>query len=157
MSLTSKEAFAKLPQKLHNFFIKYPPRPFAQYASKPTTLDQADVNPFLPTKNPDTGRWRGAEYSLRRSADLYKLAKKFGIHELLPPIPQKRFHEDKYYNKNWMRGVLNPKKPKWERELPEKLRKREEALANMDETILAARSKYRKNIERREQNKKSWW
>lgn len=157
MSLTAKEAFSKLPQKLHNFFIKYPPRPFVQYADKPTTLDQPDVNPFLPTKNPETGRWRGAEYLLRRSADLFKLARKFGLEDLLPPVPQRKFYEDKYNNKNWMKGVLNPKRAKWERELPAKLKQREEAIANMDATIVAARSTYRKNVERREQRKRTWW
>lgn len=157
MSLTSREAFSKLPQKLHNFFIKYPPRPYAEYSSKPSILGASDVNPFLPTKNPESGRWRGAQYSLRRSADLFKLAKKFGLQDLLPPIPQKKFHEDKYNDKNWMKGVLNPKRAKWERELPEKLKKREEAIANMDETILAARSTFAKNIAKREERKRTWW
>ncbi|CAK7895722.1 54S ribosomal protein L25, mitochondrial [[Candida] anglica] len=157
MSLTQKEAFSKLPQKLHNFFIKYPPRPFAQYASKPSETTSADVNPFLPTKNPVSGRWSGPKYSLRRSADLYKLARKFGIEELLPPIPQKKFYSDKYENKNWMEGVLQPRLAKWEKELPEKLKQREEAIANMDATILAARSTYKKQLEKREANKRTWW
>lgn len=157
MSLTAKEAFAKLPQRLHNFFIKYPPRPFAQYADKPSTTDDPHMNPFLPNKNSDSGRWHGAKFSLRRSAELFKMARKFGILDLLPPVPHRRFYEDKYDNKNWMRGVLFQKKPKWERELPEKLKAREEALANMDATIVTARPSYKKQLKKQEQKKRTWY
>lgn len=156
MSLTAKEAFSKLPQKLHNFFIKHPPRPFIQYAEKPTTIDDPAKNPFLPNKNPESGRWHDAKYSLRRQADIYKLAYKFGIQDLLPPLP-KKFYEDKYYNKNWMKGVLNHKKHKWERTLDEKLQSRQEAIENMDKTILEARPRYKKQLKKRQSEKKSWW
>lgn len=156
MSLTPKEAFARLPQKLHNFFIKYPPRPFAEYASKPSVVLDPQMNPFLPNKNPESGRWHGAKYSLRRSADLFKMARKFGVHELLPPTPHRKFY-DKYENKNWMRGVLNQKKHKWELALPEKIEQQKAAIAAMDETIVAVRPKYKKQIQKREKNKKTWW
>ncbi|KAF3988353.1 hypothetical protein FT663_02387 [Candidozyma haemuli var. vulneris] len=156
-NITAKEAFSKLPQKLHNFFIKFPPRPFAQYAEKPSTIKDPQMNPFLPNKNPETGRWHGAKYSLRRSADLIKMAKKFGIQDLLPPIPHKRFHEDKYNNKNWMRGILKQKGQKWERDLPEKLEARKKAIADMDKIILEARPTYRKRIAKRQENKKTWF
>ncbi|KAK6453662.1 mitochondrial ribosomal protein MRPL25 [Scheffersomyces xylosifermentans] len=156
MSLTAKEAFAKLPQKLHNFFIKYPPRPFAQYSEKPSTIVDPNLNPFYPNKNPETGRWHGAKYSLRRSSDLYKMARKFGIQDLLPPLP-KKFYEEKYFNKNWMRGVLTQKKRKWERDFPEKLEAREQAIAKMDETIAAARPRYKKQLEKKQQREKTWF
>ncbi|KAK6198487.1 mitochondrial ribosomal protein MRPL25 [Scheffersomyces amazonensis] len=156
MSLTSKEAFAKLPQKLHNFFIKFPPRPFVEYSNKSTITTDPKLNPFLPNKNPESGRWHGAKISLRRSSDLYKMARKFGIQDLLPPLP-KKFYEEKYNNKNWMRGVLQQKKHKWERELPQKLEARKEALANMDEIIVKARPSYKKQIEKREARKKNWF
>ncbi|KAG7663876.1 MRPL25 [[Candida] subhashii] len=155
MSLTPKEAFAKLPQKLHKFFMKYPPRPFAQYADKPSTVDDPLKNPFMPNKT-KTGVWHTAKYSRRRSADLYKLAYKFGIHTLLPPTPRK-FYEDKYENKNWMRGVLYNKKSKRERERPEKLASKEEALAKMDETILAARPEFKKKFAKLEEKRKKAW
>lgn len=157
MSLTAKEAFAKLPQKLHNFFIKYPPRPFATYAEKPSVTSDPHKNPFLPNKNTETGRWHGAQYSLRRSADLYKMARKFGIQDLLPPLVGRKFYEEKYEDKNWMRGVLFQKKQKWERELPDKLKAREDALAKMDETIIAARPTYKKQLKKRRQNKPKWF
>lgn len=155
MSLTAKEAFSKLPQKLHNFFIKYPPRPFKSYSDKPTTIDAPDFNPFMAAKNPETGRWRGSQYSLRRASDLYKMARKFGIQDLLPPIP-KKFYEEKYNDKVFMKGVLNPKGRKWEHALPEKLVAREEAIANMDDIILKARPGYKKLLEKRKLRQKKF-
>lgn len=38
-------------------------------------------NPFLPYRNPETGRWRGARIGLRQQADLYKLARAQGVDE----------------------------------------------------------------------------
>ncbi|CCE86115.1 Piso0_005765 [Millerozyma farinosa CBS 7064] len=156
MSLSAKEAFKKLPEKLHNFFIKYPPRPFTEYSSKPSTISDPNMNPFLPNKNEETGKWHDPRFSLRRSADLFKMAYKFGIQDLLPPIPHKRFYADKYYNKNWMRGVLFQKKHKWERGFPEKLKERQEAIAKMDEIIAEKRPSYKKQIAKRN-SKKIWW
>ncbi|RKP32283.1 hypothetical protein METBISCDRAFT_21552 [Metschnikowia bicuspidata] len=157
MSLTAKEAFTKLPQKLHTFFIKHPPRPLAQYASTPSTISDPHKSPFLPNKNEESGRWHAAKYSLRRSADLYKMALKFGIADLLPPFPQKRYHEDRYNNKKWMRGLLFQKKRKWERELPIKLEQRRIALEKMDETIVSVRPAYKKQIAKREVKKRTWF
>ena len=157
MALTPKEAFKKLPQKLHNFFIKFPPVPFLEYASRPSTIHDPKMNPFLPNRNPETGRWQGPRYSLRRSADLFKMARKFGIESLLPPIPHKKFYEDKYINKNWMKGILSPKKHKWERVLPEKLQEREEAIEKMDETIAAHRPSYKKQLKKKEERQKTFW
>ncbi|EAZ62960.1 mitochondrial ribosomal protein MRPL25 [Scheffersomyces stipitis CBS 6054] len=156
MSLASKEAFSKLPQKLHNFFIKFPPRPFAEYSEKPSTIVDPKFNPFLPNKNPETGKWHGAKYSLRRSSDLFKMARKFGIQDLLPPMP-KKFYEEKYNNKNWMRGVLTQKKQKWERELPEKLEAREDAIAKMDDIIAAARPRYKRQLEKKKKREQTWF
>ncbi|CUM65526.1 uncharacterized protein PRCAT00003172001 [Priceomyces carsonii] len=157
MTLSSKEAFKRLPQKLHNFFIKYPPRPFADYSATPSTITDPKMNPFLANKNPETGRWQEPRFSLRRSADLFKMAYKFGIHDLLPPLPQKKFYEEKYINKNWMRGVLNTKKHKWERTLPERLSQRATAIESMDEIIAKSRPRYKKQLAKREQKKRTWW
>lgn len=115
------------------------------------------MNPFLPNKNTESGRWQEAKYSLRRSADLFKMARKFGIEDLLPPLPQKKFYEDKYANKNWMRGVLRPKGHKWQHALPEKLAAREKAIAEMDDIIVSARPSYKKQIAKREKNKRTWF
>ncbi|KAI0763455.1 hypothetical protein BD413DRAFT_616331 [Trametes elegans] len=45
-------------------------------------------NPFLPHKNPETGRWAPPKYSLRRQADLVKNARSTGLLHLLPPGPK---------------------------------------------------------------------
>ncbi|RLV89767.1 54S ribosomal protein L25 mitochondrial [Spathaspora sp. JA1] len=156
MSLTPQQAFSKLPAKLHNFFIKYPPRPFGQYAAGKSTINDPNLNPFFPNKNVENGKWHEPVFSRRRSADLYKMAYKFGIHDLLPPMPRK-FYQDKYDNKNWMRGVLWQKKSKWERELPAKLEARKEALENMDDIIIEKRPSYRKQLEKQQQKKKTWF
>lgn len=156
MSLTAKAAFAKLPQKLHKFFIKHPPRPFAEYATKSSVITDPQRNPFLPNKNPETSRWHEPKFSLRRQADLYKMAYKFGIADLLPPM-RRKFYAEKYNDKKWMRGVLNPKSQRWERELPEKLEARKEAIANMDDIIIAARPLYKKQVEKRKARARTWY
>ncbi|TRM63717.1 hypothetical protein BD626DRAFT_630204 [Schizophyllum amplum] len=45
-------------------------------------------NPFLPSKHPVTGKWKGPKYSLRRQADLVKKAKAAGMLHLLPSGPK---------------------------------------------------------------------
>lgn len=45
-------------------------------------------NPFLPHRNPHTGRWTPPKYSLRRQAELIKKAKVSNNLELLPPGPK---------------------------------------------------------------------
>lgn len=51
-------------------------------------------NPFLPHKNPDTGRWAPPKYSLRRQAELIKSAKSAGLVHLLP-VSQKYSLEER--------------------------------------------------------------
>ncbi|KAI0355954.1 hypothetical protein OH77DRAFT_1401796 [Trametes cingulata] len=46
------------------------------------------LNPFLPHKNPESGRWAPPKYSLRRQADLVKSARASGLLHLLPPGPK---------------------------------------------------------------------
>ncbi|KAF8130458.1 hypothetical protein K438DRAFT_1740166 [Mycena galopus ATCC 62051] len=60
-----------------------------------TTPNAADAvvlpNPFLPWRNPKTGRWAPPKYSLRQQADLIKQAKATNTVHLLPPgvkLPQ---------------------------------------------------------------------
>ena len=45
-------------------------------------------NPFLPHKNPLTGRWAPSKYSLRQQADLVKSAKASNLTHLLPFGPK---------------------------------------------------------------------
>ncbi|KAF7789669.1 hypothetical protein EIP86_000615 [Pleurotus ostreatoroseus] len=60
-------------------FLRYNPTAQAPYKLP---------NPFLPWKNPDTGKWAPAKYSMRRQADLVKTARKEGLLHLLPPGPK---------------------------------------------------------------------
>ena len=46
------------------------------------------ANPFIPTKNPQTGRWAPPKYSLRQQADLIKKARASGTLALLPSAPK---------------------------------------------------------------------
>jgi large subunit ribosomal protein L25 len=50
-------------------------------------------NPFLPHKNPVTGRWAPAKYSLRRQAELIKSAKVADLVHLLPIGPKYSLEE----------------------------------------------------------------
>jgi large subunit ribosomal protein L25 len=53
------------------------------------TQDSTHIaNPFLPHKNPKTGRWAPPKFSLRRQAELVKKAKATGTLSLLPPGPK---------------------------------------------------------------------
>lgn len=45
-------------------------------------------NPFVPHKNPQSGRWAPPKYSLRRQAELVKHARASGTLRLLPPGPK---------------------------------------------------------------------
>jgi large subunit ribosomal protein L25 len=45
-------------------------------------------NPFLPHRNPQSGRWAPPKYSLRRQADLIKHARANEMLHLLPPGPK---------------------------------------------------------------------
>jgi large subunit ribosomal protein L25 len=45
-------------------------------------------NPFVPRRNPETGRWAPPKYSLRRQADLVKRAKEADMLHFLPRGPK---------------------------------------------------------------------
>lgn len=82
-----------LPPKLQRFFARYPPTqilnplPDGEYAR--TGYQQERRNPFAPKKFHPTGRTHNPVYSLRRQADLVKLARENGVEELLPFTPKK--------------------------------------------------------------------
>lgn len=48
------------------------------------TVVATPESPFQPWKHPVTGRWHDPKYSLRRQADLVKMAREHGVEELLP-------------------------------------------------------------------------
>ncbi|CDO93552.1 unnamed protein product [Kluyveromyces dobzhanskii CBS 2104] len=150
-----KHYFELLPVQLRNFFKKYPPN--VKYSSKPTVITAADANPFLPNKNQATGKYHDPKYSLRRMSDLFKLAYRYGIHDLLPPS-KKLFYEEKYENKKFMKGILMPKGHKHERLLAGKKAKMEEAIKNADKFILEAKgSKYKRRLEKKQNERSRSW
>lgn len=77
-----------LPPRLLVFMARYPHPSILPEGADPeksrTGYQQDTPNPFLPTKHPVTGRWHNPKYSLRRQAELVKLAREHGVEELLP-------------------------------------------------------------------------
>lgn len=92
-----------LPPRLSRFFARYPPQAIlsstttspSNTPSQDSTIASADQikshqaalgfpNPFKAQKHPVTGKWHDPVFSLRRQADLVKLARKHGVEELLP-------------------------------------------------------------------------
>jgi Mitochondrial ribosomal protein mL59 len=107
-------------------------------AESPTENDYP--NPFLPYRNPSTNRWRAPQISLRRQADLVKLAQKHGVEPLLPPSRKSSvFKEARILEKGLrVRGTGEGQKVKghkWERQMPAKLEKRRKAMEGMPEMV----------------------
>jgi large subunit ribosomal protein L25 len=100
-----------LPPRLSRFFARYPPPALQGVSSPPSSsiepnsstpsantngVDQitegvsklststSEPNPFQPHRHPVTGRWQDPTFSLRRQAELVKLARQHGVEELLP-------------------------------------------------------------------------
>jgi large subunit ribosomal protein L25 len=182
---------APVPQRLLNFFARYPPNiysvkytgasyPLTQTAARlpdsrppssmpddsssvtvastmsssdpneasvestatfpPSQPSIAPPNPFLPWKNPETGRWRGAAIGLRRQADLVKIAKQHGVETLLPPGRKStEFKEQRILEKGLrVKGTGEGQKVKghkWERTMNATLEKRRKAMEEMPEMI----------------------
>ncbi|ODV93132.1 hypothetical protein PACTADRAFT_46668 [Pachysolen tannophilus NRRL Y-2460] len=159
MSLSAQQAFKKLPKKLVDFFTQYPPIPFKQYATETTLTTADDANPFLPNKHPVTNAIHDPIYSMRRQSDLFKLAYKFGVADLLPKLNNgKVFYEERYNNAKPLKGAVNPKGHKWERTYESRKQKIAEAVARADEIIIEARgNKYKRRLERKEKEQKTWY
>ena len=93
-------------------------------------------------------------------SDVYKLAVRYGVQEFLPPIEntKKVFFEEKYDKKTFMKGVLMPKGHKHELKSNEKLKKREEALKNIDDLIASKKgSKYAKKLDKMKKTQSIGW
>ena len=148
-----------LPAKLLKFFARYPPvvrLPPTQRDTGTTSIntssdlnaDQIDPsiqtsfapsespNPFKPHKHPETGRWHDPVYSLRRQADLVKLAKANGIEELLPYTTKGSEEGRKRREEHGLRvkgtGLGQRVKGKaWERTMKTRLEKRKQAMLGM--------------------------
>ena len=96
-----------LPPRLTRFFARYPPpailpsstsNPLSSTTPNPSQTDATSSvdqitsgidgmsfpSPFKCHKHPVTGKWHDPAFSLRRQAELVKLARQHGVEELLP-------------------------------------------------------------------------
>ena len=147
-----------LPPRLLRFFARYPPGSVTPpLAAKRSTLSTPPTkenplpwhkstissillheNPFQPTKNPITGCWRDPVYSLRRQADLVKLARENGVEELLPFTVKGTRERQARQEERAQQMMANGRKVKgkyWERTQKGRLEKRRQAMAGMPELI----------------------
>lgn len=140
-----------LPIRLQRFFALNPPQKLtAAPVSDATSSDTANLtssyrrppklNPFLPNKHPETGRWHPPIYSLRRQAELVKLAKANGVEELLPYTPKSTEARQRKREEQGSRiqgtGLgRKVKGHKWERNLKDKLERRRQAMLDMPRMI----------------------
>jgi len=97
-------------------------------------------NPFLPSKNFATGRWRGAAYGLRRQADLVKLATQHGVVDLLPWTIKKPGERDARRIERGLqvKGTGEGQRVKghgWERTMKGRLEARRKAMEDMPRLI----------------------
>lgn len=112
----------------------------APAATAPEDSSLQPINPFLPWKNPRTLRWQPPAYSLRRQAELVKLAQKHHITSLLPWTPKLPSEIEKRRAEHGLRvkgtGVGQKVKGKmWERTLKGRLDERRKAMEAMPEMI----------------------
>ncbi|KAH6690449.1 hypothetical protein F5X68DRAFT_229766 [Plectosphaerella plurivora] len=73
-----------LPIRLRSFLARYPPASIVPEGTPKTAYQEHTPNPFSPQKHPVTGKWHDPIFSLRRQAELVKLAREHGVEELLP-------------------------------------------------------------------------
>ncbi|KAL1643519.1 hypothetical protein SLS58_004879 [Diplodia intermedia] len=147
-----------LPPRLMRFFQKFPPPTLLQGTAAASTSPTAATptesttaaeqqqqqpayhNPFKPRFNTITGRWQGPTFSLRRQAELCKIAAKHGVEELLPHSIKKSGERARRREEQGLRvkgtGVGQRVKGKqWERGLKGKLEERRQAMLQMPEMI----------------------
>lgn len=83
-------------------------------------------NPFKPSRDPRSGKFHAPKYSLRRQAELIKLALRFGVAELLPP--SEKMNKLLYRKKRPMIGTIRPKGTYEERTRSTYVAKKQKAL-----------------------------
>ncbi|KAF2454806.1 hypothetical protein BDY21DRAFT_351637 [Lineolata rhizophorae] len=106
----------------------------------PRTIDLGYHNPFLPKKIHTTGKWQGPRYGLREQADLCKMARKYGVEDLLPWSRKKSGERERRRMEQGLRvkgtGVgERVKGKKWERTLRPRLETRKKAMLEMPQLI----------------------
>ncbi|KAA8901851.1 hypothetical protein FN846DRAFT_780900 [Sphaerosporella brunnea] len=113
-----------LPARLTRFFARYPPG----------SSNDVRRNPFKPTVHPATGKWHNPVYSLRRQAELFKLARKYGVEELLPPSKKSSAEREAARARREARG-LRVRGHKEERTLKARIEVRRAAMERMPKLI----------------------
>jgi len=153
-----------LPPRLLRFFARYPPASFtagAPVSSISTSVNTSSFNPNatpsedtisdspppLPYPNPfqshkhaATGKWHDPVFSLRRQADLVKMARANGVEELLPytvkGTEEKIIRRQEHGLRVKGTGVGQKVKGKlWERTMKGRLEKRRQAMLGMPEMV----------------------
>jgi large subunit ribosomal protein L25 len=143
--MAAMERHIRLAQDLHprllRFFTRFPPS-LINGATQPSAEPQypRNRNPFLAFKNPSTGNWHAPHYSLRRQAELFKLAKEFDVLPLMPHSPKHPEIKEQKRIENGLRvqgtGIGKRVKGKlWERTLKGRLAERTKAMEGMPEMI----------------------
>ncbi|KAL7273299.1 hypothetical protein RUND412_003853 [Rhizina undulata] len=129
MSATTTELIKlaqTLPPRLLRFFTRYPPG----------TALTPSANPFKPTVHPVTHKWHDPTFSLRRQAELVKLARRYGVEELLPEtVKSTAYREARAAEGKHLKRMLKPKGKEWERTLKGRLEKRKQAMEGMPALI----------------------
>ncbi|PYH79407.1 hypothetical protein BO82DRAFT_356374 [Aspergillus uvarum CBS 121591] len=98
------------------------------------------LNPFLPRKLGER-KWEGPRISLRRQAELVKLAREFGVEELLPPSRKSAEYKEARRAENQGLAVKGTgvgqkvKGHKWERTMEARLEDRRKAMLEMPEMV----------------------
>lgn len=97
-------------------------------------------NPFLPQPSPNGKKWRSPKYGLRQQADLIKIAKKYGVEQLLPTSRKSTiFKETRLAERGLaIKGTgigQKVKGHKWERTMETRLEERKKAMMEMPELI----------------------
>ena len=157
-----------LPPRLLRFFARYPPPPSsvanrapshtlstalntsssdpnADHKEATVTVSPPSLaypNPFQARKHPVTGKWHEPVYSLRRQADLVKLARANGVEELLPHTVKGTQERIAKRQEQGLRvrgtGVGQKVKGKlWERTMRGRLEKRRQAMLGMPKLVEA--------------------
>ncbi|KAK4456546.1 hypothetical protein QBC42DRAFT_214657 [Cladorrhinum samala] len=133
-----------LPARLRTFLARYPPVQLLPTGANPdlhkTAYQEETPNPFAPMKHPITGKWHDPKYSLRRQAELVKLAREHGVEELLPYTPKGTEERIRKRVELGLRvkgtGVgQQVKGHKHERQLVAKMEKRRKAMLEMPDLI----------------------
>ena len=148
-----------LPPRLLQFFARFPPQSLSSSTSaildtlsadpnanlsehNDDSFDQplAYENPFRNTKHPITGKWHDPIYSLRRQADLIKLAEAHGVQELLPfsskSLEERTRKREEFGLRVKGTGVGQRVKGKWwERNIRGRLEKRRQAMLDMPKMV----------------------